>query len=87
MAVLTASQLIEIQRDCERHFNGAQIPINYVKSQLKAAAQAIENVFESAAFKNAISSAIDTATAPLVLTVAQKKALVKYWLRVKFNIE
>lgn len=76
MAILTSEQLTELRNDCER-----DQPVRYVKAQANAAFQAIENVFISAAMQNALSNAIDTATAPLVLTPAEKRIFVKHWLR------
>lgn len=52
-----------------------------VHAKLAAIDDAIENIFESAQFKSALSTAIDAATAPLVLTAAQKRRAVFTWAR------
>lgn len=75
MAVLTADDLLTMRQGCAR-----EISVNYTKPQINAALQAIEDVFDSAAVQNAISSAINTATSPLVLTAGQKRTLVKWYL-------
>jgi hypothetical protein len=83
MAVLTATQARDARRTAEK----SGIAINYTKAQANAAFQAIEDWFEGAGIKAAVSGVIDAATAPLVLTAAQKKQIVRAWLAQKFIIE
>lgn len=80
MATLDANDLLTIRQGCAR-----EIAVNYSKPQINAAAQAIEDVFTSGAVQNALSNAIDTATSPLTMTGAQKKALVKWYLQNRFD--
>ena len=81
MAVLTPQELNKIQQECEKVLK----PVNYTKAQLNAAAQAVEDWFE--ANRASLVAVINTATAPLVLTGVQKKAVVAYWLYLKFTKE
>ena len=81
MATLTGDQLAQI-----RHDMASGGSVNWTKGGLNAAVQAIENIFESSA-RAALSTAIDTATAPTVLTNPQKKRLIAAWLKVKFVVE
>ncbi len=61
----------------------AGLTVNYTKATLDAATQAVEDWFN--ANQASLSSAVNAATSPVVLTVAQKKALVVGWLLTKFN--
>ena len=76
MALLTSEQSTELRQNCSRDLSW---PL--VRETANAALQAIENVFVSAAVQNALSNAIDAATSPIVLTIAEKRTLVKHWLR------
>lgn len=80
MAILGPNELCALRQAVARR--GA-VPVNYTKAQIDAAVQAVEDFFE--ANRAGMSTAINTATAPLVLTVAQKKELVRQWLIHKFN--
>lgn len=79
MAVLTSDQLCDIRRDLAREFAA----VGYTKAEVNAALQAIEDWFE--ANRASLGSAINAGTAPFVFTNPQKVALVKYWLRKKFE--
>ena len=81
MAVLNPAQLADLRRDCARE----QAAVNYTKPQINVALQAVEDTFEGV--RPTLNSAINTATTPLVLTAAQKRLLVKYWLQQKFGRE
>lgn len=78
--ILTQEELTQIRQEC-----ATKVAVNYTKPQINAAAQAVEDWFE--ANRSAISTAINTATAPLVFTAAQKKVIVVHWLISKFNRE
>mgnify|MGYP001605685944 FL=1 len=80
MVVLTVADLVPIRQACAK-----KVAVNYTKPQINAAVQAVENWFE--ANRAGLSGVIDTATAPLVLSGAQKKAIVAYWLNYKFGVE
>lgn len=56
------------------------------KTQFNNSIQAIEDIIDAAAFRNAVSSNIDTATSPIVLTNVQKKLIVKHYFKEKFNL-
>lgn len=75
MAVLTTDQLAQIRQDIAPKM----LVINYNKAQVDAASQAIDTWFDNN--QASLVSAINAATAPLVLTAAQKKVLVAYWLK------
>ena len=77
MAALTDAQLTELRR----LFAEDGVPINVVKATVNAALQAVEDWFSLVATQTAVSNAINTATSPAVLSNAQKRALVKFWLR------
>lgn len=81
MAVLTSKQLDA----CREGMYQDGVSVTYTKSQMNAALQAVEDKFESV--RASFSTAIDTATAPLVLTLAQKKKVFAYWALSKFAIE
>ena len=79
MAVLTADHLCEIRRSLAR-----EAPIvNYTKSSVNAAVQAIEDWFE--ANRASLGAAINNGTTPFVFTAPQKTALVKFWLLHKYQ--
>ena len=77
MAILTVEQLVQLRQDLEKRGH----TINYNKLQINAAFQGLEDWYQAASVQNALSNAIDTATAPLVLTPQQKLALVCVALR------
>lgn len=83
MAVLTARQLTDLRRAlvAEHYPNG----VPHLRAVFDAALQAVEDTFESAALQNSLSTAINSATDPVVLTAAEKRALVKFWLRSRFE--
>ena len=72
MATLDAKTLADASRACEKLGT-----VDYSKPQIYAALQAVENTLTSLSAKTAISNAINTATAPKVLTAAQKREIVK----------
>lgn len=80
MAVLTSEQLQELRAACAR-----ELLVRYDKPTINAVMQAIEDVFESPTLRAAISNAIDTASAPIVFTPAEKRVLVKHWLVSRFR--
>lgn len=77
MATLTDAQLTELRRK----FASSGVPITATKPVFNAAYQAVEDWFVAASTQSAVSQAINAATDPVVLTVAQKRALVEHWLR------
>lgn len=89
MSVLTVTQLAE----CRNRLEGASIAITYTKPQINVALQAIEDAMTTQTIPAIatgltvpayLSGRIDTATTPLVLTAAQKKAAFALWARLKF---
>lgn len=79
MATLTSDQLAQIRQGI-----AATETVNFTKSDINAAIQKVEDVFETN--RIALGTAINTATSPLVLTTSQKKAVVREWCKYKFNI-
>jgi hypothetical protein len=75
--MLTPDERTQLRHFMERKAVNLAIPVSWVKSAVHDAAQAVADVLESAAFKTAISSAIDAATVPhnVTFTAVQKKAL------------
>lgn len=78
MAVLTTAELQGIRNGTAT----SGVAINYTKAQINAAAQAVEDFLANNAA--AISTAINTATAPLVMSAAQKKAIVSWVVLMKY---
>ena len=78
MATLTTTELVGVRHAC-----AATQEVNYTKAQINAAAQAIEDFLVANAA--AVSTAINAATAPLVLTAAQKKKLFAEVVRLKYE--
>lgn len=81
MAILTADQMTQIRNLVEK----SGVPIDYRKTQINAAMQAVEDFFENTG-KAAINNAIETAC-PMIFTAFQKKQIVKYWLLSKTGRE
>ncbi len=80
MASLTPDQLAQLRRNAcstDNTISAATKPV------LNAALQSIEDWFE--ANRASLSTAINAATSPITLTAAQKRTLVMYWLRQKFE--
>jgi hypothetical protein len=82
MATIPAAKLTDA-----RQWLSKEMAVTYTKAQINAGLQAVENWFDTPAQRNAISSAINAATAPVVLTADQKKKLVAFWASIKFDIE
>ena len=78
MATLAAPDLTQLRQNVSGDIAG----IAWTKAQLNAAMQAIEDVFVSAQVQNALSTAIDGA---LTANAAQKRSLVKWYLRNRFD--
>jgi predicted trehalose synthase len=79
VSVLTAADLQAVRNSVST----SGVAVNYDKPTINAAAQAVEDWFE--ANRAALGNAVDAATAPKVLTAAQKKAIVAAWLLNKFS--
>jgi len=78
MAILTTDQLVQL-----RQMAAAEAAtVTWTKPQVNAALQAIEDWWE--ANRASLGTAIEAA-APGKFTVAQKKALGKYWLWQKYG--
>jgi len=86
MAVLTAGQLVGMRQPLADLMASRGLAMNVDKVAVNEALQAIEDVFEGAAFQNGISSAINGATSPVTWSAAQKKALVRAYLVVKLGL-
>lgn len=80
MAILTDQQLAFLRRRI-----APEVPVDFVKDTVNDALQAVENWFTDSAVQSALNSAINTATSPVTLTIAQKRAVVKYWLISRFD--
>ena len=80
MATISTPHLVACRRGLERSGN----PINYNKTQINAAIQAIEDRFE--ATRSGFNTAIEGA-APGIFSAAQKRQLFAYWASIKFEIE
>lgn len=82
MAILTATELNRMQRRCE-----STMPVTYTKPQINPVVQAVEDWFEAnrASLNTALTAA--ATTAGITLTAAQKKAIVAFYLELKFEKE
>ena len=78
MAVLTPDELAEGRRDVTLRLPG----VNYVKPDINAAIQALEDLFETTGRGNA-RGAITSAMAPFIPTDVQRDAIIAAWLRQK----
>ncbi|MEE9293511.1 MAG: hypothetical protein V3W34_00900 [Phycisphaerae bacterium] len=81
MAILTADELAGLRR----RMAASAEAVDWDKDTVNAALQAVEDKFEL--IRSDISAAIDTAAAPFVFTVQQKKKLVGATLQRKFARE
>lgn len=78
MAVISAAQLTPLRQEAERGVG----TVPWTKPQINAALQAVEDHFESV--KSGFVTAIETAV-PGVFSLAQKREIVKFWLRYKLS--
>lgn len=78
MATLNSSELVELRQEMARQAT----TVTWSKGQINVALQAVEDQFE--ADKGRYTGAIETA-APGVFNLAQKKDIVRFWLRQKFG--
>lgn len=79
MAILQPDLLARVRNSVEHEHLG----IHYTKAEVNAAAQAIEDYFESS--RSAFNTQINLATAPLVLDDDVKRQLIRYTLIEKFQ--
>lgn len=80
MAILLPDELTELRQSTSKN----QI-VNYSKSQVNSALQAIEDWLEGN--RVSLSGAINAATAPYVFTPAMKRRMFAHWCRQKFGRE
>ncbi len=88
MANFSNAELATILRDAVKDYRAAgvtDIPLS--RPQLWAAIQAIRDLLDGAAFRNAVSGAIDTATSPVAMTAPQKKRLFGRVIQAMFRNE
>ena len=78
MGILNTQEKSEFRRLC-----AAIQEVTWTKAELDVASQAVEDWFESK--RAEISAAIDAATTPMVLPGPVKVAIVKHYLRQKFQ--
>lgn len=78
MAILTPDELAEGRRDVTLRLPA----VNYVKPDINAALQAVEDAFESST-RGSWRGAINAAMAPFVPTDSQRDAIIAAWLRQK----
>lgn len=78
MAILIPDELAALRRQCASE----RATVNYTKSQVNAALQAIEDWFESN--RVSLGVAVEAAT-PGQFNAAEKRRLVKHWLNHKFG--
>lgn len=86
MATLTLEERAELRNKAERLANQNGVPISYIKAEINAALQALEDWWETPATKAAASAAIDAATS-FSFTNQQKKIIGRFWLEQKARRE
>lgn len=79
MATLSASELQDIRNGCA----ASNPAVGYTKAQINAAAQAVEDFLTNNSAT--VSTAINTATSPLVMSAALKKEIVAQVCQKKFQ--
>ena len=79
MAILTSEEVTTIRRLCADELG----TVNYTKPQVNAAIQGVEDWFETN--RSSLVVAINAATGQFIFIPAQKRAILKYWLRQKFE--
>lgn len=79
MAILKAQMLAKLRQNCAR-----EISVTYDKALINAVLQAVEDWFTSASVVSSLNTAINDAGGS-VLTAAQKRAMVKFWLLNRFE--
>lgn len=80
MAIISNEHLSRLRQGAAGRTN-----VNYTKTTINAAFQAIEDTFENS--RGAFNAAINNATSPFVFSPAQKKILVALWAQQKFERE
>ena len=79
MAILTEQERRWVRNRVEVIANQRNVPITWLKSQINAGIQAIEDRWEAPGTQTALSNDIEAA-APGVFTAAEKKYLAAFWL-------
>ena len=78
MAILINLELDELRRRVASELN-----VDWTKPQINVALQAAEDWFETN--KVSLLTSIDSATAPKVFTIGQKRRIATAWLKYKFS--
>lgn len=81
MAVLDATQLAALRREIVR----GMATVDFDKSTINAALQAVEDTFEG--IRAQLNIGINAAISPVVLPAPVKKSLIKFWLQQKAGRE
>lgn len=82
MAIITNEELSVLRKQ----FTEGIVPVTFIKAPINAALQAINDWFDKAAVQSSLNTDIEAAAAG-VFTANQKKKLVKFWLRSRFEKE
>lgn len=82
MAVLTTTELAELRNTVERHVS----LINYDKTQINAAMQAIEDSFETSG-DGILRGALNAALTPFVPIEQQRNFFIASWMKQKVRRE
>ena len=89
MAAFSDEELAGILRQCIRDIKDKDgtNDIPFTKPEILAAAQAIRDILDSAAFRTAVSDAINAAITPTTMTPVQKKRLFGRTIQALFSGE
>jgi len=77
--ILTANELSELRQRVAQKAGEKGVSVHWLKAQVNAALQAIEDRWVAAATQNALAADIEAA-APGVFTASEKRYLLRYWL-------
>ena len=86
MAVITPDELAAVRRRVAKKAKEKDVPIHWVKGEINATLQGLDDLFDSAAFASAISDKIE-AEAPGVFDPNEKRYLFAYFLELRARRE
>jgi hypothetical protein len=87
MATLTDAEKALIRRRIAKLARENDVPITWIKAAINDAAQAVEDILDSAAFKSQTSTAMDTATQSygITFTNTEKKWIGAYVMFTRYD--
>ena len=86
MAILNSVQLARLRQHVARKANEKGVPVHWLKAQINAALQAIEDRWEASSTQTVLNDDVET-VAPGVFSGAEKRFLLRFWLQQKADSE